>query len=73
MATANYQRIVTQVQELELSEQFRLLKTISNLIQHEVAAKPSRSILELKGLGKKFWRKIDIEEYLEQERNSWNG
>jgi len=73
MATANYRKIVTQVQQLELSEQFRLLKTLSNFIQHEVAAKPSRSILELKGLGKECWRKIDIEQYIDQERNSWGG
>jgi hypothetical protein len=29
------------------------------------------SVLELQGLGKEFWRSIDVEEYLRKERDSW--
>jgi hypothetical protein len=29
-------------------------------------------ILELRGLGKEFWRSIDVEKYLREERNSWD-
>jgi hypothetical protein len=29
------------------------------------------SIMELEGLGAEFWRSIDVDAYLEQERNSW--
>ena len=35
--------------------------------------KPKRSILELRGLGKEVWRGIDAQEYVNQERDSWNG
>ena len=31
------------------------------------------SILELQGLGKKIWKGIDGQEYVNRERASWNG
>ena len=36
--------------------------------------KPGRrhSIMELRGLGKEFWRSIDVDAYLEAERDSWD-
>ena len=31
----------------------------------------THSILELEGLGKEYWRSIDVEKYLKEERESW--
>ena len=30
-----------------------------------------RQLSELKGLGKELWQKVDVEKYLNEERNSW--
>ena len=30
-----------------------------------------RSLRELKGLGKELWRSTDVDEYIRQERDSW--
>jgi hypothetical protein len=38
-----------------------------------VIPQPKRSILELEGLGKEIWNGIDAGEYVNQERDSWNG
>lgn len=35
--------------------------------------KPKRSILELRGLGKEIWHGVDAQEYVNQERDSWNS
>ena len=32
---------------------------------------PRRSIMELEGLGAEIWQGIDVEAYIERERNSW--
>ena len=32
-----------------------------------------RQLGELKGLGKELWQKVDVEKYLNEERNSWEG
>lgn len=42
-------------------------------MRHRVMPKPKRSILELRGLGKEVWDGIDAQEYVNQERASWNG
>jgi hypothetical protein len=33
----------------------------------------TRSIMELQGLRKEIWRDIDVSEYIDRERASWNG
>jgi len=35
--------------------------------------RPRRSILELRGLGKELWQRIDSRAYLQEERDAWNG
>ena len=30
-----------------------------------------RQLSELKGLGKELWQKVDVEKYLNEERDSW--
>jgi hypothetical protein len=31
------------------------------------------SIMEFRGLGKEIWEGVDAQEYVRQERASWNG
>ncbi|MEJ1935692.1 hypothetical protein WDZ92_36330, partial [Nostoc sp. NIES-2111] len=56
-------------------EQIRLIEDLSGLIRQQEAmiSKPKRSILELRGLGKEIWNGVDAQEYVNQERDSWNG
>jgi hypothetical protein len=35
------------------------------------SGEPTRSILEIEGLGKEYWRSIDVDKYLKEERDSW--
>jgi hypothetical protein len=51
----------------------RELKGKEALVTRGTDGKPSRSILELKGLGKEIWEGIDAQTYLDQERRSWHG
>lgn len=32
-----------------------------------------RSILELRGLGKHLWQDVSVKNYINAERDSWNG
>jgi hypothetical protein len=36
-------------------------------------ARPKHRITEFKGLGKELWQGIDVEKYIDEERNSWDG
>ena len=72
MTTHAYHDVLDQVQNLPLEDQQRLLEDLEAIIQRRVSAKPKHSILELRGLGKEIWEGIDVEQYLNEERNSWD-
>jgi len=74
MSTYAYHNILNQFEQLTLEEQQQLLQDIANVVQrHQVTNKPQRSILEFEGLGKEIWEGIDVDQYIEEERNSWDG
>lgn len=63
---------------LDYSTQYLLLRGIgleelSAVVRHQIPVKPKRNILELEGLGKEIWQGLDAQEYVDQERTSWNG
>ncbi|MEH2089305.1 hypothetical protein [Nostoc sp.] len=72
---SNYQEVLLQAQSLTPEEQIRLIEDLSSLIRQQMmmTPKPKRNILELRGLGKEIWNGIDVQEYVNQERDSWNG
>lgn len=68
-----YLEVLNLAQELTPEEQLQLIEDLISVARHRVTAKPPRSILELEGLGKEVWNGIDAQEYVNQERDSWNG
>ncbi|MBR8838991.1 MAG: hypothetical protein DSM106950_34560 [Stigonema ocellatum SAG 48.90 = DSM 106950] len=72
---SNYYEIRRAVENLTPEEQMRLIEDLLRLIRQRatLTPKPKRSILELEGLGKEIWNDIDAQEYVNQERDSWNG
>lgn len=68
---ATYQEIRRQIENLTPSEQRRLLEELSAMVR-PTPAKPKHRILEIEGLGKEVWQ-LDAQEYVNQERASWNG
>lgn len=73
MSTISYEEIFRRVQRLKPADQLRLLEDLSALIRRQVTPPLHRSILELQGLGKEIWSGIDAQEYIDRERDSWNG
>ncbi|TAE59080.1 MAG: hypothetical protein EAZ76_11725 [Nostocales cyanobacterium] len=72
---SHYQELLEQAKNLTAEEQLKLVEDLSILIRQQltITSKPKRSILELRGLGKEIWGNIDAQEYVNQERDSWNG
>lgn len=68
-----YQNIRRQIESLAPIEQLRLLEELTALVRSRRAVKASRSLLELEGLGKEIWQGIDAQDYINRERDSWNG
>lgn len=68
-----YKDVLKLARTLTPEEQLQLIHELIAVARHQVAAKPKRSIMELKGLGKEVWNGIDAQEYVNQERGAWNG
>lgn len=70
----SYYDYVQGIQNLKAEELLNLLDVISatlkTLMQHQQAKK--HSIMELEGLGAEIWQGIDAQEYVRQERASWD-
>ncbi|BAZ21506.1 hypothetical protein NIES4073_23840 [Kalymmatonema gypsitolerans NIES-4073] len=72
---SNYHEVRHLAESLTPDEQMRLIQELSSFIRQRMTMtpKPKRSILELEGLGKEVWNDIDAQDYVNQERDSWNG
>lgn len=73
MPTVNYNHVISEIKELNLADQLRLLEDVAGLIRKKTTSKQSRSIMELQGKGKQLWNKLDTKKYIDEERSSWNG
>jgi len=73
MSTTAYYEVASRVERLSPADQLRLLEKLAVLVRRRITAQPRRSILELQGLGKEIWQGIDVQEYIDRERASWNG
>ena len=71
MSTDNYREALSQVLRLTHDEQLQLLEILSSIVHNRDKTRPRHSILEFEGLGKEVWQGIDVEKYIEEERNSW--
>ncbi len=70
MSAYAYHNIINQFQQLSPEDQARLLEDLAAIARgHQV--KPEHTFLELRGLGKELWRSVDVDQYLEREKSSW--
>jgi len=73
MATKTYQEILSQAEDLSPDDQLRLVEQLAGKLRRRMSSGKTRSITELEGLGQEIWHGIDAQEYVDAERNSWNG
>jgi hypothetical protein len=74
MSIEVYDDVLRRVQRLSPDDQLRLLEDVASLVRREVTGQARRrSILELRGLGREIWQGVDAQDYINEERASWNG
>ena len=67
----NYDEVLSRIQMLPRSEKFRLLEDLAAMLRHEEMPRPRRSVLEFGGIGEGAWDGIDVQEFINQERDAW--
>ncbi len=73
MSTYTYHEVLNQVQRLTDDEKLQLLADVATMLRHQVKARPKHNIMEFEGFAKEIWEGIDVEKYINEERNSWGG
>lgn len=68
-----YQEVRRQIESLTLDEQMQLMQELASIVSHRTPEKSKRNLMELEGLGQDIWQGIDAQEYVDIERQSWNG
>lgn len=73
MTVIEYRDLLERVSRLSQKEKTDLLVEIASQLRDDNRKTQSRSIRELRGLGKETWAGIDAQEYVDRERASWDG
>jgi hypothetical protein len=73
MSTYAYNEILNQVERLTPDEQRQLMKDIEAMLQRQAESKPRHSVKEFRGIAKDHWKGVNVQEYIDQERDSWGG
>ena len=72
MPSRAYREALDRVMSLTPEEQLELVEHVISIVRHRVTARPKHNIMEFEGVGKETWQGIDVEKYIEEERNSWD-
>ena len=74
MSTNAYQKVLQLALSLTPDEQLQLIEDLIQNIRQtcKIEAKPRHCIMEIKGLGKEVWQAIDVDQYIAEERASWD-
>lgn len=68
-----YNDMVATLPTLAPDEQLNLLEALSSVLKKAMQSQVKRhNLLELEGLGADIWSKVNVEDYIRQERDSWN-
>ncbi len=72
-ASLSFEDYVRGIQGLRPEEQLSLVEIISARLKKNLKKKNMKhSILELEGLGANMWKGIDAQEYVRNERETWD-
>ncbi len=71
MSTINTQAIYREISQLSNNEKIIILSKLLLEISTCIKKESKLNIYDIKGVGKKIWKGIDAQEYVNQERASW--
>lgn len=72
-ARLTYHDVVAALPTLDPSEQISLLEVLSSVLKKAIQPSAKQhSLCDLEGLGAEIWSKLNSEDYIRKERDSWN-
>ena len=65
--------VLTTSEKLSIPDQLRLITELSLRVRQSLVESEPVDLLTLAGVGKEVWDKVDTDDYLNQERDSWEN
>lgn len=70
MSADAYQQIIQLVEQLTPDEQFALMQELLEMLRRRIV--PQHDSMEFRGMAEDLWKDIDVEQYIQEERDSWS-
>ena len=71
--TVQVERIINEIKILDYYAKLEILEKLVRLLREPAEkSKKKYSLLQLEGLGKEIWQDVKVDEYIDQERDSWD-
>ncbi|MGH2478956.1 MAG: hypothetical protein ACRDHW_04800 [Ktedonobacteraceae bacterium] len=69
------EELLAQARLLSPEDQTRLVEGLMADLRQRLGAytQPRYSVLDFEGIGHETWKDVDIDEYIKEERASWDG
>ncbi len=72
MSGYTYDEVLSRIQLLAPDDQLKLLEDLAVIVRHNVTMRPKHNVMEFSGFAKELWEGLDVEKYIDEERNSWD-
>ena len=66
------ERIINEIKILDYYAKLEILEKLVRLLKEPTKKSKKSSLLQLEGLGKEIWQDVNVDEYIDQERDSWD-
>jgi hypothetical protein len=73
MENYTYEEALKYVIRLSDEDKLELFKFLANVLLPKIKiTTPQRNVMEFEGVGGDAWKGIDVKQFIEEERNSWD-
>lgn len=73
MESSTYEEALKYVIRLSDEDKLELFKFLANVLLPKIKiAAPQHNVMEFRGIAGDAWKGVDIKQYIEEERNSWD-
>lgn len=67
-----YEEALYSVRRLKPEQQLELFRDLAGSVLPKAKIGPQHNVMEFEGVAGDFWQGIDVKQYIEEERNSWD-
>ena len=71
-AVVELDKITREIEGLDYNNKINLMARMVSMLKWMPVSEKSHKITDLKGLGKDIWKNVDVEDFIQKERESWD-